>query len=166
MKIDDSKLDWAFRYYANEIEHEQLTPIQQEMLEKYGKAWGMLKMGRTMDMVRSALTKDYAIQERQARYIVEECQILYGPVDQIDVAGRTQASIAFYDLLSNIAFKEKDITEARTCRRAADELAGVYEKEQGGLNPEDFLKPGKFVFVQNLNVFKKQQDVIDIPLDE
>ena len=166
LKIDDNKLDWAFRFYANEIEFEALLPVQQDMLEKYRKAWGMLNMGRTMDMVRSVLMKDYAIQDRQARYIVEEAQILFGPIDEVDAVGRRASSISFYDLLSNIAFKEKDITEARMCRHTADELAGLHTEKGLGLNPEDFLKPAKFIFVNNVNVFKKQQDVIDIPLDE
>ena len=52
------------------------------------------------------------------------------------------------------------------CRHTADELAGLHTEKGLGLNPEDFLKPAKFIFVNNVNVFKKQQDVIDIPLDE
>lgn len=166
LKIDEDKLDWALQYYAGDKQFEQLTPTQQDMLEKYSKAWGMLRMGRTAEMVRSTLMKEYDIQDRQARYIIEEANILFGQIDQVDKDGRKQASIAFYDLLTNIAFKEKDVKEARECRKEADTLAGLYESEHIGLNPEDFLKASKIVFVNNVNVFKKQQDVIDIPLDE
>lgn len=166
LKIDEDKLDWALQYYAGDKDFEHLTPTQQDMLEKYKKAWGMLSMGRTAEMVRQTLMKDYEIQDRQARYIIEEARILYGQVDQVDLDGRKQASIAFYDLLSNIAFKDKDVKEARECRKEADTIAGVYKSEQIGLNPEDFLKASKIVFVNNINVFKKQQDAIDIPFDE
>ncbi|GAB3936987.1 hypothetical protein [Larkinella terrae] len=157
LKIDESKLDRYLQFYANETTYEDFTESEQQKLEQYSKAWGMLRMGRTEDMVRSVLMKDYAIQDRMARYLVEECKLLFGAVEETDKEGRRQASIAYYDLLSNIAFKEKDIKEARECRREADELAGLYQQEVQGLDPVDFQKPGKYVFINNVNVYKKQQ---------
>ncbi|WP_421830229.1 hypothetical protein [Larkinella sp.] len=163
LKIDETKLDRYLQFYANELTYEDFTESEQLKLEQYSKAWSMLRMGRTEDMVRSVLIKDYALQDRMARYIVEECKLLFGAVEETDKEGRRRASIAYYDLLSNIAFKEKDIREARECRREADELAGLYQQELPGLDPADFQKPGKYIFINNVNVYKKQQE---LELDE
>jgi len=161
LRIDEDTLDVYLRYYAQEIEYEQLTETQCEMLERYRKAWALYCMGRTDEMVRSQLMRDYGIQERQARYIFEESKFIHGKLDQVDKDGRRAASMAFYDLMANMAMKEKQYETAVIARDKADKLAKLHESDDLGFNPDDFMKAAKFVFVNNINVLKKQQMDLD-----
>ena len=161
LKIDETKMDAYLRYYNQEVELVDMTATQIDMLEKYRKAWSWYCLGRTEDMVRSMLMRDYEIEERQARYIFEEAKFVHGRLDQVDRDGRRSASIAFYDLIANMALKEKNLDAAVKARQQGDHLAKLNEPEDVGLDPADFLKTAKYVFVNNVNVFKKQ-----IELDE
>ena len=159
LKIDEDTLDVYLRYYAREVEYEHLTVTQAGMLEKYRKAWALYCMGRTDEMVRSQLMREYAIEERQARYIFEESKFIHGKLDQVDKDGRRAASMAFYDLMANLAMKEKQYETAVSARDKADRLAKLHESEDVGFDPEDFMKAAKFVFVNNVNVLKKHLDL-------
>lgn len=161
LKIDEDRLDIYLKYYGREVEWEQLTPTQQEMLERYREAWALYCMGRTEEMVRSQLMRKHDLQERQARYIFEESKFIHGRLDQVDKDGRRAASIAFYDLMSNLAMKDKQYETAVTARDKADKLAKLHETDETGLNPDDFIKAAKFIFVNNVNVLKQQQQELD-----
>ncbi|TDB67124.1 hypothetical protein [Arundinibacter roseus] len=159
LKIDEGKLDIYLRYYNQEVDTADLNGTQLNMLEKYRKAWSWYCMGRTEDMVRAMLMKDYNIEERQARYVFEEAKFIHGKLDQVDRDGRRSASIAFYDLIANMALKEKNLEAAVKARERGDDLARLNEPEDIGLDPNDFMKASKFIFVNNVNVYKKQLDL-------
>ena len=155
LRIDENKLDAYLKYYNGEIETEDLTAVQLDMLEKYRKAWSWYCLGRTEEMVRSMLVKDFSIEDRQARYIFEEAKFVHGKLDQVDRDGRRAASIAFYDLIANMALKDKNLEAAVKARQQGDELARLNEPEDAGLDPAEFMKAAKFIFVNNVNVYKK-----------
>ena len=155
LKVDENKLDIYLRYYNQEVEPSDMTATQVDMLEKYRKAWSWYCMGRTEDMVRTMLMRDYDIEERQARYIFEEAKFVHGKLDQVDRDGRRSASIAFYDLIANMALKEKNLDAAVKARERGDNLARLNEPEDMGLDPADFLKTAKYVFANNVNIYKE-----------
>lgn len=162
LKVDETKLDVYLQYYANELELEQMTAVQIEMLERYRKAWALVCLGRTQVMILGQLMKDYQIEERQARYILEESKMIHGQLDKVDKDGRRMASIAYYDLLANLAHQDKDYEAAANIREKADKLAKLHETEEQGWNPDDFKKPAKFIFVNNVNILKQSQSELDI----
>lgn len=161
LKIDENKLDIYLQYYANEVDLEAMTAVQVEMLERYRKAWSLVCLGRTQSMILSQIMKDYRVEERQARYILEESKMIHGQLDQVDKDGRRMASIAYYDLLANMALQERDFEAAANIREKADKLAKLHESDEQGWNPDDFKKPAKFIFVNNVNVYKQTQIELD-----
>lgn len=155
LKVDETKLDVYLSYYANEIQYEELSEDQKHMLSNYTLAWGMLRKGYPEDITRGILMKNNKIQERQARYIIEEAKLLFGNIEDTDKQGRRQASIAYYDMLSHLSYNQGDYELAAKFRKNADELIGLYDKEAAGLDPEDYTRPGKFVFINNVNVLNQ-----------
>lgn len=165
LKIDESKLDRYLLYYHDELLREPdpnddnapyLNDTEREMLGKYERVYELFDIGHTDGMIRSMLMKKYDVKERQARYIVEEARIIYGITGKADKEGRKQASINFYRTLANVAFKEREYEVAGKLWEKADRLEGLFNEEKIGLNPEDFAKSAKYVFINNMNVLKQQ----------
>lgn len=170
LKIDETKLDRYLQYYNDELLREPdphnpnapaLDETEQEMLRKYERVYEMFDIGRTDGMIRSFLQKEYDIKDRQSRYIIEEARILYGITGQADKEGRKQASINFYRTLANVAFKEKQYEVAGKLWEKADKLEGLFSEDRIGLDPADFMKPTKFVFVNNMNVLNQKTTELD-----
>lgn len=166
LKINESKLDRYILYYADELLREQdpdnpllphLTDTERSMLFRYEQVYNMLELGRTDSMIRSFLMKEHDIQERQARYIMEEARILFGMIGKADKEGRKQASINFYRMLAQICVKDKQFEQAAKINQMADKLEGLYDQEGIGLNPEDFRKPTQFTFINNMQVVNKDK---------
>lgn len=163
LKIEEGDLDVFYRYYLNEIKYTDLTKMQQEKLERYRKAWSWYSQGRTKEMVISALMKDYNIEIRQAEYDFNTSIQLHGSKDVVDKDGRRIASMHYYDMLSQMALAEKNIHAATIAREKADDAAGLNEKEIEGLNPLDFMKPTKIMFIAE---FEQDSQPQTIELDE
>ncbi len=161
LKIDETKLDVYLQYYAGELELESFTPTQLEMLERYRKAWSLMSMGRPMQMVLSQLMREFQVEERQARYLIEESKIIHGELDRVDKDGRRAASIAYFDMISSQAFMDRNFEMAIKAREQADKLAKLHETDETGWSAEDFVKPAKFIFVNSVNVYKQSQIEID-----
>ncbi|RAJ94212.1 hypothetical protein LX87_04097 [Larkinella arboricola] len=152
LQLDEHKMDKFLSYYHNG------TPLNDEeaaMLEKYRKAWSWLSMGRTFEATISLVMKEYNIQERQARYIISEAVFLHGQTSRLDKAGKKVASANFYRLLAQLAMMKEDYDAAGKLTEKADKLEGLMDDETVGMNPDDFMKPGKFVFINNVNILKQ-----------
>ncbi|MDR6195180.1 hypothetical protein [Siphonobacter sp. SORGH_AS_0500] len=153
LKIDENKLDKYLSYY---FENTKLSDAEMEMLAKYRMAFSLMSLGRTDQMVISTLMKDYDILERQARYIISEASWLYGRVQNADRQGKKVASANYYRLLSNLAQQAGDTEAAIKAWEKADRMEGLLDPEHIGLNPEDFERAAKFVFINNVNVLNQQ----------
>lgn len=170
LNIDEKELEPYFKYYLDEIGYEQLTPTQQEKLERYRKIWSWYTMGRTKQSIISAITKDYEVQIRQAEYDLAASIQLHGPLNKVDQDGRRNASIEFHDMLAQLSLKDKNFEVALKARKEADTLAGVYKDEDIGWKPEDFEKPTKQVWnivqINNNYSTNNEQEGAVIELDE
>lgn len=153
LQIDPDKMDKYLDHYHNG------TPLDADgitMLERYRKAWSWLSMGRQYDTIISMLMKEYGLQERQARYIISESVFLHGNVNHLDKAGKKVASANFYRLLANLAMMKEDFDAAGRLAEKADKMEGLMDEEEAGWDPDAFVKPGKFVFINNVNILKQQ----------
>jgi predicted transcriptional regulator len=170
LKINESKLDKYLLYYAGEIlmypdetkpHIKSLTETERDMLTKYQRVYEMFDIGRTDAMIRTFLTKEYDVEYRQALYIIEEARIIYGITGAADKEGRRRASINWALTMENICQKDKNYELALKYRQYADKLERIDEKDELGLNPEDFQKPVQFIFVNNLTMGKDSK-IIDL----
>lgn len=171
LKVDEGKLDKYLRFYAGELlyepdpEHpqkEHLTDTEREMLERYRRVFSLFKIGRTDEMIRQILEKEFGIEWRQARNIVNDAYYLFGVVADADKEGKKRVSIEYYRTLANLAQeKDKDYDTAGKLWEKADKLEGLFNTEQQGLNPDDFKHPTTFVFTENINVLQQRQKQMD-----
>jgi len=170
MKIDDTKLERYLGYYFGDIllESDPNTPnvkylseIERQMLAKYQRIYELFDIGRTDTMIRQFLTKTYDIQERQAYELVREAYLLYGITGTADKEGKRRAAINYYQTLSQVAFKDKNYEAAIRAKQSGDKLEGLFDEDNEGLDPDDFKKPTKVIFVTDLNVFKKAQQELE-----
>jgi len=170
MKVDDTKLERYLGYYFGDIllESDPNTPnvkylseIERVMLAKYQRVYELFDIGRTDSMIRQFLTKTYDIKERQAYDLVREAYVLYGITGTADKEGKRRAAINYYMTLSQVAFKDKMYDSAIRAKEKADKLEGLFDDDNEGLDPEDFKKPTKVVFITDLNVFKKAQQELE-----
>lgn len=165
LKIEESDLEPYFKYYLGEVEFEELLPEQQEKLERFKKAWSWYVMGRTKQMIIDALKKDYNIKDRQAEYDLTASIFIHGRKEPVDKDGRRVASAEYFDLLSQLSTKEKKYDWAIVAREKADNCLQIHEKEKEGMNPDDFLKPAKIIFITKVDVHNYDKDKT-IDLDE
>ncbi|WP_138993959.1 hypothetical protein [Larkinella sp. C7] len=152
LQLDEHKMDKFLAYYHNGT---VLSDDDMSMLEKYRKAWSWLSRGKQFDVVISILMKEYGVQERQARYIITEATFLHGNTSQLDKAGKKVASANFQRLLANLAMIDRQYETASRAWEKADRMEGLLDEEAVGHDPENFLKPGKFVFINNVNILKQ-----------
>lgn len=164
--VSAEKLDVYLQYLHDEISWEKeestphrvaLTETQRDMFVKYSFAWGMLATGRTDEMVRSALEKQYSIKEGMARIIIAESYHIYGNAKEVNKKGKVRAAVLYLEMLSNLARADKDYKTAETCWVKAKELEGLYEKDMQGHDPAKFEQKPNVFFVNNLNILKQQQ---------
>jgi hypothetical protein len=162
LKIDESKLDKYLRYYSpDSTTHDDLTPTEQNQLEKYRRIFSMFNIGRTDEFVRDVIMKEYGVEWRQARNLVNEAFYIYGVIGEADKEGKKRASINFYRTLSNLAFKNQDLDNAGKLWEKADKLEGLFDADQNGLDPNDFKHAPKFVYVNNINVLNQRRKELD-----
>jgi hypothetical protein len=152
LHIDPNKLDKYLDYYAtgNPLDEEGMM-----MLERYRKAWSWLSMGRTYDVTLAMMMKDYTLADRQARYIIAEAVAIHGQIAGLDKDGKRAASVAFFRLLANMAMMDQDYDTAGRLTEKADKLEGLHDDAEAGWDPDAFSKPGKFVFINNVNVLQQ-----------
>jgi hypothetical protein len=170
LKVDETKLEKYLRFYNNEIllepsvefpHKEALTPTERMMLERYRRVFGMFDIGRTDEWIRSTLQKEYDIEWRQSRNIVNEAYVIYGIVGEADRVGKKRASINFQRTLANLAFKDKNYEAAGKLWEKADKLEGLLDAEAMGLDPDDFKHPSTFIFTDNVNILNQRQKQLD-----
>lgn len=162
LKIEESELDIYYSYYLNEVKFEDLTSMQQEKLERFRKAWSWYSQGRTKEMIVAALIKDYKIEARQAEYDFKASIMIHGPKDEVDKDGRRVASVNYFDMISQMALADKNFHVATIAREKADDAAGLNDKENEGLNPLDFMKPAKIVFIANFEPGTRSPQTIEL----
>lgn len=167
LRIPETELAPYFEYYLEEKPIDQLTEIQREKLTRYIKIWSQFCLGRPKTMILSAIMKDHDIELRQAQYDYSFAVALHGPLDQVSKDGRRVASREFFDMIAQLAIKEKQLAVAVMARDKADELAGLHKEEKEGFDPADFAKPAKVVFnVQVNNNYAHASEQETIQLDE
>lgn len=152
LKIDQNALEPYYRYYLGELKMDELTSMQQEKLERYMKIWSWYCLGRTKETILGSIMRDYAVENRQAQYDLAECIMLHGRLDQVQKDGQRVASREFHYLLAQFAMKDKQWDVAMRARKEGDILAGIYEPEEIGWDPNDWNKPVKEIWaVQVIN---------------
>lgn len=171
LKVDEGRLDKYLRFYADEVlyepdpahpKKESLTDTEREMLERYRRVFALFGIGRTDEIIRKILEKEYGIEWRQARNIVNDAYYLFGVVANADREGKKRVSIEYYRTLSALALeKDKDYDTAGKLWEKADKLEGLFEADQGGLNPDDFRHPNTFIFTDNINVLQQRQKELE-----
>jgi hypothetical protein len=173
LKVDESKLDKYLRYYQDEHDADVLarqngeeipsilTDTERQMLERYRRIFAMFNIGRTDEFIRDVLTKEYGIEWRQARNLVNQAYYIYGVIGEADEVGKRRASINYYRMLSNLATKNNDYETARKLWREADVLEGLYKEGQSGLNPDDFKHAPKFIYIDNVNILNQRLKELD-----
>lgn len=153
-----NKFDPYLEFLNGTRDFEQLTKEQKDMFDKYSIAWSMANIGRTDDMIESALMKKYNIKSGMARIIRIESFELYGSVDEVSKKGRTIATINYFKTLSNLARSEKDFKTATIAWKEAATLEGLYEKEIGdGFTKADFATPPTVIITSNVNILHQQR---------
>jgi hypothetical protein len=166
LKVDDTKLEKYLGYYFGDVLRDidpekpnirALGEVERGMLAKYERVYELFDIGRTDAMIRSFLMKTYDIKERQAYEILREAYVLYGITGMADKEGKRRAAINYYSTLSQVAFKDKNYEAAIRAKERADKLEGLFEVENDGLNPDDFRKATKIIFVNDINVFQQSQ---------
>lgn len=165
LKVREDELEPYFLFYLGEIEFSELSEMQAEKLERYRKAWSYYAMGRTKQMVIDALRKDYQIESRQAEYDLSASILLHGSLSEVDKDGRRVASAEYFDLLSQLALKDKQYIVALQARAKADEYYEIMKEEQEGHDPKDFMKPSKINFVvkvDNHYYAEKKNEIIEL----
>lgn len=163
LKISDDELSPYFAYHLGEIDFVELSEKQREKLARYTKIWSQLMMGRPQQMVLSAIMKEYGISTRQAQYDLSFSVQLHGPLDQVNKDARRAASREFFDLLSQLAMKDKQYPVAVMARKEADTLAGLHKEEKEGFDPSLFEKPSKIVFnVQVNNNYTQASNIVEL----
>jgi hypothetical protein len=170
LKVDETKVDKYLRFYSDEIlyepseefpNREHLTDTERSMLERYRRVFSLFDIGRTDEFIRSVVSKEFEVEWRQARNIVNEAYYIYGVVGEADREGKKRASINYYRTLSNLAFKDKDYEKAGKLWEKADKLEGLFDEYMSGLDPADFRHPTQFVFVDKVNVLQTRQKELD-----
>ena len=170
LKIDDTKLEKYLGYYFGDIQREpdalrpsakSLTDTEREQLSKYERIYELFDIGRTDSMIRSFLIKTYNVKERQAYELVREAYVLYGITGVADKEGKRRAAINYYTTLSQVAFKEKQFDSAIRAKEKADKLEGLFDEDDNGLNPEDFKKATKVIFINDLKVYQNTQKELE-----
>lgn len=152
LKVNESALEPYYKYYLKEIEFDDLTLMQQEKLERYMKIWSWYCMGRTKEVILSTIMRDYSVESRQAQYDLAESIALHGRIDQVQKDGLRVASREFHYLLAQFAMKDKQWDVAMRAKKEGDILAGIYETEELGWDPNVWNKPVKEVWaVQVIN---------------
>jgi hypothetical protein len=170
LKVKPADIEIYLRFYLNEISADELTDTQQEKLERFRKVWSYYTMGRTQSMIISALKKDYNIEERQAKYDIASSIAIHGKISQVDKDGRTAASIEYFDMLSQLALKEKQYLVSMSAREKADQLAELHIKDVEGQDPKKFMRPTKMVWNIQVNNYGGEEATLEstqtIELDE
>lgn len=167
LKVREDEMEKYFLFYLGEIEFSELSEMEAEKLERYRKAWSYYAMGRTKQMVIDALRKDYTIERRQAEYDLSASILLHGSISEVDKDGRRVASAEYFDLLSQLALKDKQYIVALQARSKADEYYEIMKEEKEGHDPKDFDKPAKIVFnVKVDNHYAAEKKIQTIELDE
>lgn len=171
LKVDETKLDKYLRFYANEVLYDQderhphkehLTATERDMLERYRRVFALFKVGRTDEMIRAIIEKEYGVEWRQARNILNDAYYLYGIVTSADKEGKRRVSIDRYRTLSVLAeMHNKDFEAAGKLWRLADDLEGLFAAEEAGLDPEKFMHAPTFIFTSNINVLNQRQKELD-----
>jgi hypothetical protein len=169
--IDESKMMRYLHFYQGDVSYApdenkpnlpSLTETERESLDRYRLCWEQLCMGRTEMMIRTMLTKEHGIEDRRARDIVIETYFLYGTVSKADKEGKRRASIEYYRMLAALLQnKDKNYEAAGRMMEKADKLEGLHEQEQMQLDPDQFKTAATLVFVNNLNVLKKNKKDLD-----
>lgn len=171
--IDDQKLDIYVKWYKGEVltdpdpkrpHMKWLTPEQKVQLERFRRIFAMFTIGRTDELIRNVIQKEFQVEWRQAYNLLAEAYVVYGVTEVADKEGKKRASINFYRTLANLAFKERDYETAGKLWEKADKLEGLYEAEIEGLDPNDFKAQAKLVFINNMNVFNKKQKELDLDI--
>ncbi|OIN61173.1 hypothetical protein BLX24_03690 [Arsenicibacter rosenii] len=164
--VNTDKLSVYLQYLNDEVAWEPdpeqprkpcLTATQQDMFLKYSFAWGMVSIGRTDEMVRSSLEKQFGIKEGMARVIIDESYHIYGNAREVHKKGKTRAAVLYLEMLSNLARADKDYKTAKEAWVEAKRLEGLYREDAAGFDPEDFMVKPNIVFVNNVNILKQQQ---------
>jgi hypothetical protein len=169
LKVKPKDIEIYLRFYLNEVEEEDLTEQQRDKLVRFKKVWSYYAMGRTQSMIISALMKDHGIEERQARYDIASSVAIHGRINQVDKDGRTAASIEYFDMLSQLALKDKQYIVAMSARDKADQLAELHIKEADGHDPKNFERPSKMVWNVQVNNYGGNSENLEpetIQLDE
>ncbi len=162
-----NKFDPYLEFLNGTRDFDALTNEQKDMFDKYSIAWSMANIGRTDDMIESALMKKYNIKSGMARIIRIESFELYGNVQEVSKKGRTMASINYFKTLSNLARAEKDFKTAKEAWKEAALLEGLYDKELGeGWKKTDFLTPPTVILTSNVNILQQQRAKEAIEDDE
>lgn len=168
--VKEDKLDVYLQYLHDDVGWETdpkyprkltLTDTQRDMFVKYSFAWGLSSTGRTDEMVRSALEKQFQIKEGMARVIIAESYHIYGNAKEVNKKGKVRAAVLYLEMLSNLARADKDYKTAESCWVKAKELEGLYEKEANGHDPADFMQKPTVIFANNINILKQQQRADD-----
>ncbi|SFD47125.1 hypothetical protein [Spirosoma endophyticum] len=153
LQIEPDKLDKFLDYYHS---GKPLADTDMVMLERYRKAWSWYSLGRPFDSILAMLMKEYGLQERQCRYIIAEAVAIHGNINQVDRDGKKVASANFFRMVANMALMNGEWDAATRAWDKADHMDGLHEEETGGgWDPDAFSKPGKFVFINNVNVLQQ-----------
>jgi hypothetical protein len=127
----------------------ELEPKEQDMMAKYELVMNLARSGNRISDIVAVLTKGVSgimpVQRRQAFQIVEDAQYIFGEVFDTNNKFRTWASIEFYDMIAKKALDLGDLASAIKAREKADELSGIFELNNQGLNPDDFTNPDAWV---------------------
>jgi hypothetical protein len=126
----------------------ELNGVESDMMAKYELVMNLARSGNRASDIVAILTKGVSgikpVQRRQAFQIVEDAQYIFGEVFDTNNRFRTWASIEFYDMIAKKALDLGDLASAIKAREKADELSGIFELNNQGLNPDDFTNPNHF----------------------
>ncbi len=170
MRADDSKVGRFLQYYAGQLllepdpdqpAKDSLTQTERDNLQKYERVYELMNVGRPDYMIRAMLCKIYGIKDRQAHEIIKDASMLYSLSGEASREGSKRSSINFYETVATLALADRNYDAAVKARDKADHLAGHHKQEDIGLNPDDFRKPAKYVFINNMTVYEKAQKELD-----
>lgn len=159
------KLD---RYRAHYLKGAELTRDEKDMLDKYRRIHALFCETGSRKSTIEFFHIETNLSEPQCYLIFRESLKLFGDISKTDKEGERFAAYEYYVKIANSAFNAGEYDTALKAKAKADELMGLFDKDNNQIDPTKFIRPTQIVFSTNINVLKEAQkeETLDISHSE
>lgn len=159
------KLD---RYRAHYFKDAKLTTEEMAMLNKYRRIHSLFCENGSQKQSIEIFRKETNISESQCYMIFRDSIKLFGDISKTDKEGMRMAAYEYYISIAQAAMNNEEYETALRAKTKADELMGLFDKDNMEIDPTKFIRPTQIVFSTNINVLKEAQkeETLDISHSE